>query len=1513
MNRFKQKTGKRVLAFMLVFALLIPMIPAPVYADEFTPAEKLQAMVSILTNFRDEAAGLKDSLTCMEETCENYGTSDCGESTHKLLVPEEDFRIAVNDFTKKIDRDLNIVGQLTSGAITGYTFANTNGLTYYNGTAANNDSKKIEAAVSFLEKGGYFCGEKKTVIGVPTGWKNRLGFKSSFNEGYNVDLIFGTSGENAVLPLAEGTLNILRVGATPNATAEVYNVIVEEVKRYVAEVEALEGTEVPEGGMYTQEEFEAAIERFLTKARNDLNMAAFLVSGNLDKTLASIWVESFGDLTQAYKDMSDSERQANAIRFFYEGGYAYGYSFLGVGYQLEYKSSFHPNYSSGLFGMLANKTNTVTIMKDTAAALKLGNRYMTAVELAEYQYNQSLARLQAIKEDPSGIVAALLNNDQELKKLIADLNTILSSLDDIINTMETLERLGIGRSILDPILNQAGLSYDMLNQLVQLRNTLEAIGIDTSGNIPIEDSLDAVAGSLVGSLIDAAIWKSNMTASLGTESAYKTAASELDSTYNSLVENAVNSVNQLLAPISAVVNPIRPYLGMLNSTVSMVNNVAVLVEQVEQLQDDFTVGGLSKATYTTANTMDDLADFLEAFQAAGLGDLFTKLLENSNLGGTVADGTAAMLNQLAKELIKQDIELSGSDFDLIQKTVDELAKRGLENPTALVPMLRASADVLRRAAELEGGIQDAIDGNYEAAWNALTKDLGGMISKTVTLWNTIVALYDNPEVQEFAALTMNRQTGELNLDSLDEDAFLESFGQGINMEAEATFQVLIDPKYSDSEKLAAVYKFWNFLKDIKAFVSDLEDASKSLNEACKWAEQNLTKEEAKAFIENMGRHYAAELRACIKEGLDSSSIKKICKEIKESVAEMRDLLNYIKCNGELEIVATPGEDEVCYTLATNYDSLRDRLNDVLSVLGISTGFKVNTPADQFKVDGDRIIAIGDLEDGTYEVKVSYQMYFAVCHRDFASTLATKWVTVNYSGGSEEPEPDLTGIGITKLPSRTAYSVGESLDLAGLEVTAYYSDESKKVLDLADCDIDPTAGAILDNPGEGSVTVAYRGYSDSFKITVTDNEPDLYKVRFDTNGGVLLDGAKDSLYVKDGTEIMLPWAAFANHTFDGWFDEESTLAGKGGDLYTVSRDVWLIAQWTEIVTKKEFTVKFVANGGTLSDGAAESVKVEEGSKITLPSVTRSGYTFDGWYNETSRVGTAGDVYTVSASMTLEARWSSNGGGGGGRSSASKQILDEEIPSSGIYSLMSLPAEPKDGIVYYVNGAGETVFVPFCYTIEDKIYFLGQTGIAYHVKANPKQFGDIAGNWAYDNILAIASREAFQGYPDSSFQPGSSMTRAMLSAVLARMAMVDTSSYKTRVFDDVSPDAWYGPSVAWAYEQGIVTGIGGRQFNPNANITRQEFSVMLSRFINFMSINLKTGTVAPFADEDQASAWAKTAITDMKKYNIVTGRAGNLFDPYSDVTRAEITAMLYRLIQYSITYEYENGVKEAKKVN
>ncbi|QOX65486.1 hypothetical protein FRZ06_20045 [Anoxybacterium hadale] len=1514
MNRFKQKTGKRVLSFMLVLALLIPMIPAPVFAAEPTPAEKLNGMVNTLLAYRDEALGLTESLLespCVDKTCDDYGKVDCTELDHRLLVDRTKFDAAVVQFADYINRDIDIVKQLTSGAITGYTYVNNSGAAYYTGTAANTVAKKVDAAISFLESGGYQCGEKSYFIGVPTGWKKQLGFKSSFNPGFDVHFLTGASNENAVIPLAEGFLNILRAGASPDAAELVYNMKVRQIESYIDRAEKLEA--LPAGGTLTPDEFNAAVSTFINNANRDLEVASILKSKTLNKDYASAKPIDFNSLNSDYGKLSENDRYKNVITFFSTGGFNFS-NLLGVNF-IVYKSVFYPDYSDGLFGIGVSKADALVIMSDTIAALELGMPYMSALDLAKMKYAESRERLLAIKNNPDGIVATLLSNDQELRQLIADLNMIIGSLDDIISTVETLERLGIGADVLDTILSPMGLSYNDLKQLASLRELLNNAGIDTSGEVSLEDSFEDVAGALVRGAIDLSIGGADALVAVNpnSASAYKNAKAIIDQTYSSLMEDALKEIYNKLGAIIIVIEPVRPYLGMINSTVSLVKNMAVLVEQVDALQDDFTVGGLSVATYTTAGTLDNLANFLVAFDAAGLGEKLSGLLENSNLGGTVADGTAAMLNQLIKELIKQDVGLSGSDLGIIQRTVDSLTKAGLDNPTALVPMLRASADVLRRAAELEGGIQDAIDGNYESAWNVLTKDLGGMFSKTVTLWNSIVALYEKPEVQQFTAFTMDHKTGELNLDSLEKDEFLQAFGAGINEEAQATFKILIDPKCSDSEKLTSCYKFYYFLKDVKTFVADLEAASKCLNDACKWAEENLSREEAKAFIENMGRHYAAELRACIQDGLSSSSIKAVCREIEDSVSEMRDLLNYIKCTGDLEITATPGEGSAFYTFGTNYDALRVRLDSLLRTLGISTGYKVNSPAEQFTVDGNKLVAIGDLEDGQYKVKVAYQMYFAVCDRDFASTLATKWVTVNISGGGEEPDEALTGIEITALPHKISYRVGESLNLTGLQVMAHFDDETEKLLDLADCNITPEAGTRLTLEGIQPVTISYAGFSDSFEITVKEAKADIYQVRFDTDGGFLLNGASETETVEAGSDIELPWVEKMGHSFKGWFDADGTYQGNSGEFYRVRSDVEFFAHWKAIEGKKEFTVTFDPNGGTFSAGMPASVTKQEGEVIPLPVVTRSGYTFDGWYSGKSFIGKANDVYTVYQNITLTAGWSRNSTGGGGGSSSSTQIVDEAIPLGGIYSLMSLPAEPKDGIVYYVDADGNTVFVPFCYPIGDKIYFLGQVGIKYLVKANPKQFGDITGNWAYDNILAIASREAFQGYPDSSFQPGSPMTRAMLSAVLARMAMVDTSSYKTRVFDDVSPDAWYGPSVAWALEQGIVTGVGGKQFNPNANITRQEFSVMLARFISYMSISLPSETAAPFADEDMASDWAKTAIADMKKYNIVTGRSGNLFDPYSDITRAEITTMLYRLIQTSITYGYENSLKETKKAN
>jgi len=72
-------------------------------------------------------------------------------------------------------------------------------------------------------------------------------------------------------------------------------------------------------------------------------------------------------------------------------------------------------------------------------------------------------------------------------------------------------------------------------------------------------------------------------------------------------------------------------------------------------------------------------------------------------------------------------------------------------------------------------------------------------------------------------------------------------------------------------------------------------------------------------------------------------------------------------------------------------------------------------------------------------------------------------------------------------------------------------------------------------------------------------------------------------------------------------------------------------------KEDCTVSFDANGASTTP---KSQTVKSGESITLPSTSRNGYTFNGWYSEKSggtKLGDAGSSYKVSTTITLYAQW------------------------------------------------------------------------------------------------------------------------------------------------------------------------------------------------------------------------------------------------------------------------------------
>lgn len=177
-------------------------------------------------------------------------------------------------------------------------------------------------------------------------------------------------------------------------------------------------------------------------------------------------------------------------------------------------------------------------------------------------------------------------------------------------------------------------------------------------------------------------------------------------------------------------------------------------------------------------------------------------------------------------------------------------------------------------------------------------------------------------------------------------------------------------------------------------------------------------------------------------------------------------------------------------------------------------------------------------------------------------------------------------------------------------------------------------------------------------------------------------------------------------------------------------------------------------------------------------------------------------------------------------------------------------------------------------------------------NGMPFTDVkVGSWYYDAVTFVYENGLMQGTSATRFSPDSSLTRAMLAQILYNRAGKPTVKDKS-AFTDVANDAWYADAVIWAYGEGIVSGVGGGKFAPDASITREQLAAMLYRAAGSPEVQETTLT---FNDASKVSSYAKSAICWAVEEGIVTGKGGNRLDPTGTATRAEVAQMLARFEQ------------------
>lgn len=152
------------------------------------------------------------------------------------------------------------------------------------------------------------------------------------------------------------------------------------------------------------------------------------------------------------------------------------------------------------------------------------------------------------------------------------------------------------------------------------------------------------------------------------------------------------------------------------------------------------------------------------------------------------------------------------------------------------------------------------------------------------------------------------------------------------------------------------------------------------------------------------------------------------------------------------------------------------------------------------------------------------------------------------------------------------------------------------------------------------------------------------------------------------------------------------------------------------------------------------------------------------------------------------------------------------------------------------------------------------------------------------------DIFDGESPGIFRPGADITRSDFVTLIGRMRQYYSGgelSGSELSFTDVDADSPSAPYIAWAYENGIVTGFSDDEFGGGSIVTREQLVTMLYRLAKYENSE-STGYRADlnrFSDSGEISDWAYTAMGWAADAGIIDGRDGSLIAPKGSATRAE----------------------------
>lgn len=187
----------------------------------------------------------------------------------------------------------------------------------------------------------------------------------------------------------------------------------------------------------------------------------------------------------------------------------------------------------------------------------------------------------------------------------------------------------------------------------------------------------------------------------------------------------------------------------------------------------------------------------------------------------------------------------------------------------------------------------------------------------------------------------------------------------------------------------------------------------------------------------------------------------------------------------------------------------------------------------------------------------------------------------------------------------------------------------------------------------------------------------------------------------------------------------------------------------------------------------------------------------------------------------------------------------------------------------------------------------------------QFGDVSPrHWAYSAIQKLEKQKIVSGYPDGSFRPDNSVSRAEYAKIFASVFGFDVRTAQeyspvAQYLPDTDMGSWYYPYIC-AVLPCMFTHPDG--FCPDGEMTREDAAHSLAVLYGYITPSSGTSIVsevsdaslAAFTDAAQITAGKQESVALAIQNSFMQGKGNGIFDPLGPLTRAEICTLLTRAL-------------------